>query len=41
MEQDGTLIKTKSGNTFPKDAHDWVFIDTSVASKIREAHSDG
>jgi hypothetical protein len=24
LDMDGTVIKTRSGNTFPKDEHDWV-----------------
>lgn len=38
---DGTLIRTKSGNTFPKDSEDWKWWDNSVKSHLREVAKDG
>lgn len=38
---DGTITKTKSGATFPKDKNDWVFLNPRVASKLRECHGEG
>lgn len=31
LDLDGTIIKTKSGKTFPKNIHDWEFIPNVVA----------
>ncbi|CAD5226130.1 unnamed protein product [Bursaphelenchus xylophilus] len=41
FDMDGTLIKTKSGNVFPKNPEDWQLWDHSVSKKIRQAHQDG
>ncbi|KAI2293554.1 DNA kinase/phosphatase Pnk1, partial [Ophidiomyces ophidiicola] len=41
FDLDHTLIKTKSGNTFPRDANDWVWWDAQVPRKLKELHSDG
>ncbi|GAA5890202.1 hypothetical protein JCM5296_002848 [Sporobolomyces johnsonii] len=38
---DGTIIKPKSGASFPKDADDWKFLWPEVVSKIREASHSG
>ncbi|GAA5838084.1 hypothetical protein JCM5353_004491 [Sporobolomyces roseus] len=39
---DGTIIKTKSGNPFPKDHEDWIsWSQSEVKGKIRAAHADG
>jgi bifunctional polynucleotide phosphatase/kinase len=38
---DFTLIKTKSGGTFPKNADDWVIWDESVLKKLRDLSKDG
>ena len=37
---DSTLIETKSGATFAKDANDWVFWHESVPKKMKELYED-
>lgn len=37
---DWTLIRTKSGATFPKHADDWELWDKSVATKLKELYDD-
>jgi bifunctional polynucleotide phosphatase/kinase len=39
--QDSTLIKTKSGNVFPKSATDWQWWNARVPGRLRELNSEG
>lgn len=39
--QDSTVIKTASGNVFPKSATDWRWWDAVVPGRLRELSSDG
>lgn len=41
FDLDSTLIKTKSGNTFPRSATDWQWWNTVVPGKLRELNSNG
>ena len=41
FDMDSTLILTKSGKTFPKDASDWIWWNECVPKKLREAHKNG
>ncbi|KAJ5678663.1 hypothetical protein N7462_006907, partial [Penicillium macrosclerotiorum] len=41
FDLDSTVIKTKSGNTFPRSATDWQWWNPVVPSKIRELSSEG
>lgn len=34
INKDSTLIKTKSGARFPKNADDWIFWDNKVETKL-------
>lgn len=36
FDLDSTLIKTKSGNTFPKDCNDWIWTYSNVRDKLHE-----
>lgn len=38
---DGTLIKTRSGSTFPRDKDDWMWWRSSVKKNIMEKHEEG
>ena len=38
---DWTLIKTKEGNTFAKNASDWLFWHERVPTKLRRLVADG
>lgn len=38
---DKTLIKTKSGLEFPKDAHDWQLLYSEVPGKLKKYYEDG
>lgn len=38
---DGTLIRTKSGNVFPKDNDDWLINYDCILKKLRDEHSQG
>ncbi|KLT44377.1 PNK3P-domain-containing protein [Cutaneotrichosporon oleaginosum] len=38
---DGTLITTRSGNTFPKGSDDWKWWDDSVPKRLKQDHKDG
>lgn len=40
-DMDGTLIATKSGKVWPKDADDWKLAFGTVATTLRAKHSDG
>ena len=38
---DWTLIRTKTGRTFPKNGDDWLpLYDTATKLKLRELHAD-
>ena len=39
--QDDTLIKTKSGAKFGKDATDWILWHKIIPEKIKEYHKNG
>jgi DNA 3'-phosphatase len=39
LDMDGTIIKTKSGSKFAKNAEDWIFWHEKVKSKLQEYHS--
>lgn len=39
--QDGTLVNTRSGLDFPKDAADWKFFNKTVADVLRKFHAEG
>ncbi|KAJ5670298.1 Polynucleotide kinase 3 phosphatase [Penicillium maclennaniae] len=41
FDLDSTLIKTKSGNTFPRSATDWQWWNNVVPGKLRELNSAG
>jgi DNA 3'-phosphatase len=36
FDLDHTFITTKSGNTFPKNADDWILFNNTVENKIKE-----
>jgi bifunctional polynucleotide phosphatase/kinase len=36
FDLDYTLVKTKSGNRFPKDKDDWVFYNDNIKKKLQE-----
>lgn len=38
---DGTIIKTKSGNVFPKSIDDWQIAFSEVPGKLKSLHKDG
>jgi bifunctional polynucleotide phosphatase/kinase len=40
FDMDGTLIKTKSGKTFPTDENDWVLWDPSVRTVLQRLHAE-
>ncbi|KAM8706618.1 hypothetical protein ACLKA7_010822 [Drosophila subpalustris] len=40
-DMDGTIIKTKSGNVFPKNTDDWQIIFPEVPEKLQRLHKDG
>jgi bifunctional polynucleotide phosphatase/kinase len=35
------LIKTKSGNVFPKSATDWQWWNTKVPGRLKELNAEG
>lgn len=39
--KDGTLIKTKSGNVFPKDINDWEIWNSSVLKELGNFYDNG
>ncbi|KMU88636.1 DNA kinase/phosphatase Pnk1 [Coccidioides immitis H538.4] len=41
LPKDGTLILTKSGNTFPRNEHDWKWWNHCVPGRIKELYSKG
>lgn len=41
FDLDGTLIKTKSGNVFPRDSTDWQLWSNSIPKKLKEYHQQG
>lgn len=38
---DGTLIKTLSGNVFPKNCDDWQLCYSNVDKKLKSLHAGG
>ena len=38
---DWTLIRTKTGKTFPKDENDWLVWNPKVVDKLKELHGNG
>uniref|UniRef100_A0A182MVD1 PNK FHA domain-containing protein n=2 Tax=Anopheles culicifacies TaxID=139723 RepID=A0A182MVD1_9DIPT len=40
-DMDGTLIKTKSGNVFPKSTDDWQIAFPEVPGKLKSLHRNG
>uniref|UniRef100_A0A182QB07 PNK FHA domain-containing protein n=1 Tax=Anopheles farauti TaxID=69004 RepID=A0A182QB07_9DIPT len=40
-DMDGTLIKTKSGNVFPKSIDDWQIAFSEVPNKLKTLHRNG
>ncbi|XP_053670040.1 uncharacterized protein F21D5.5 [Anopheles nili] len=40
-DMDGTLIKTKSGNVFPKSIDDWQIAFAEVPGKLKSLHKNG
>uniref|UniRef100_A0A182WZZ8 PNK FHA domain-containing protein n=1 Tax=Anopheles quadriannulatus TaxID=34691 RepID=A0A182WZZ8_ANOQN len=40
-DMDGTLIKTKSGNVFPKSIDDWQIAFAEVPAKLKSLHRNG
>ena len=41
FDMDWTLIKTKTGRTFPNNEHDWQMWHDKVPSKLRRLVADG
>ncbi|POY76763.1 hypothetical protein BMF94_0012 [Rhodotorula taiwanensis] len=41
FDLDGTVIRPKGGQSFPKDSFDWEFCSPSVVPKLRELHRQG
>ncbi len=41
FDLDGTIIKTKSGKTFPVDNNDWIFFDQNVINTINNLECVG
>ncbi|KAF8506302.1 polynucleotide kinase 3 phosphatase-domain-containing protein [Gautieria morchelliformis] len=41
LDLDGTLIKTRSGNRFPRGKDDWMWWRASVKKKITDIHLEG
>eukprot|EP00039_Didymoeca_costata_P009686 m.128967 g.128967 ORF g.128967 m.128967 type:complete len:495 (-) comp14569_c0_seq1:162-1646(-) len=41
FDMDWTVIRTKSGKTFPKGKDDWMLWDPKVPAKMQELHNDG
>lgn len=40
-DMDGTLIKTLSGNVFPKNIDDWQLNSSEVLGKLKKLHENG
>lgn len=40
FDLDGTLIKVKSGQKFPKDSSDWIFFSEYVITKLKELNKN-
>lgn len=41
FDLDGTLITTKSGNTYARNESDWKWWHTSVPQKMKSLHNEG
>jgi bifunctional polynucleotide phosphatase/kinase len=41
FDYDWTLVKPKTGNTFPKNIDDWVWLNDSVVDKIKQYYKKG
>ena len=41
FDLDNTLIKTKSGNKFPKNKDDWMFLYPNTVTEIKKLHDEG
>ena len=41
LDLDWTVIRTRSGKTFPNSAEDWELWDAAVGPKLQEAHRQG
>ncbi len=41
FDLDGTLIATKSGNTFAKDHNDWKFFNRTVSTTLKQCIAKG
>lgn len=41
FDLDGTLIATRSGNTFPRSKDDWRLWRGNVKARLQQAHADG
>ena len=41
FDLDGTLVDTKSGSKFARDADDWKFFNEHVLATIQKLHADG
>ncbi len=40
FDLDHTIIKPKSGNTFPKDKNDWEFLNTDMKNRIQQISNE-
>lgn len=41
FDMDGTLIKTKSGQRFPKDKNDWILAFGNIQQKLKDLYLEG
>lgn len=41
FDMDGTIIKTKSGRTFPKDTDDWTLNYSSIPNQLKSLYEEG
>jgi hypothetical protein len=35
------LIKTKGKSKFPRDEHDWVWLNNNVLKRLKEVYNEG